>query len=216
MQANPNPNSYATFTKTIARDYESAGYRMVDPSSFASDLPKGFVPDLMFEKKNEVIVIEIKTAQEHRSLEHIRMIKDAIEQRPKWRYKLFVAPAESGVEPEVDQQDLEERIDLAQDLSAGGKYEEASVVLWMAIEASLRAMLTNRQSRPNPGVSGMSMARSLLGFGDLSPEDVELLKEAFDARNRSVHGYQLDTRAPISDELLRLARKMAHTVEQSA
>jgi hypothetical protein len=63
-------------------------------------------------------------------------------------------PPSSGQEDLNDITDVDKLIDTADRLNQEGQFEAASVVLWIALETSLRVLLTHRQSRPNPGVSG--------------------------------------------------------------
>jgi hypothetical protein len=212
MCAQISPES--DFAEALTRDFLEEGYAQVDPRVNRRDLPSGYLPDLMFKRGDEVVVVEIKSREEHRELEELRALKNGIEQRPGWQFRLYVAPRNSQMEPADNLIDAYKSIETASRLSKEGEIEAAWVVLWMAIEGSLRILLTRRQDRPNPGVSGLSMARRLHSEGDLSDDELSLLNDATQARNLSAHGYRLDPRRPIQTRLLRLARKLARKAKE--
>lgn len=200
------------FVRALGEEFLEEGYEGVDPRLYRGELPSGFIPDLMFRRGDEVVVIEVKRSEEHRTVSQIRRVKDEIEKKPNWRFHLFVIPHHRREQVLSDNlKDLEDRICFAERLNHDGKFEEAAVVLWMAIEASLRALLTQRQSRPNPGVSGMSMARSLYAFGDLTEEDAKRIDEASQVRNLAVHGYRLKPRKRLKKQLFAVARALAES-----
>jgi hypothetical protein len=205
------------FSHQLTEEFLENGYQQVDAKSVRNDLPSGYVPDLIFRRGDEVIVIELKPATVHLPLEHLRYVKEAVEKRPNWQFKLYVIPLrQSDQLPHENLQDADKLLKRAQRLSRNGEFEAASVLLWMAIETALRTLLTNRQSRPNPGVSGTSMARSLMSLGELSEEDVSLINEAAQMRNTSVHGYRLEPRGPLSPEMIKLARSLAEKAQSEA
>ena len=205
------------FSRELTKEFLRDGYLQVAPQSVRKKLPSGYVPDLIFRRGDEVIVVELKPATVHLPLEHLRYVKDAVEKTPNWQFKLYVIPP-----PQEDQlrheniQDAHKLLERAQRLNRNGELEAASVLLWMAIETALRTLLTNRQSRPNPGVSGMSMARSLMSLGELSEEEVGLINRAARMRDTSVHGYRLEPREPLRSEIIRLARGLIEKAQSEA
>jgi len=202
------------FASRIARRFEADGYRAVNPRSFSRRLPPGYQPDLMFEKSGEVIVVEIKPTKEYRQVDQLRALKQAIEQNPNWHFRLYVPPALGESANTVDNlQSLDERVMLAQELNDRGLHEEAAVTLWMVIEACLRALLTRRQSRPNEGVSGMSMARSLHDFGELDEGELSLLEEAMHSRNVAIHGFRSEPRSAMPSRHFDFARGLVARVQ---
>lgn len=195
------------FAAALAKDFTAEGYQQLDPGR--ADLPPGYLPDLMFKRGDEVVVVELKSREEHRDLENLRQLKSAIEQKPNWHFRLYVVPPPIEQEALDDNPDVDKLIETADRLNREGQFEAASVVLWIALETSLRILLTNRQSRPNPGVSGVSMARRLYADGELDDADLDLITIASQVRNRSAHGYRLEPRAPLERELLDLAKTLA-------
>jgi len=212
MRAQISPES--EFAEALARDFLEEGYAQIDPRVNRGKLPSGYLPDLMFERGKEVVVVEIKSREEHRELEPLQSLKRAIEQTPGWHFRLYVVPGQIRQEAADNLIDAEKLVETASRLNREGEFEAASVVLWMAIEASMRELLTKRQDRPNPGVSGLSMARRLHSQGDLSDDDLALLSNAIQARNLSVHGYRLDPRRPIQAKVLRLAKTLARKAKE--
>lgn len=205
------------FSNELVREFLGNGYQQIDPIAVRNELPAGYLPDLIFQRGDEVIVVELKPATVNLPLENIRALKDAIEKRPNWQFKLYVIPPRSGDQaPHENLQDVSRLLRRAQRLNRSGEFEAASVVLWMAIETALRTLLTNRQSRPNPGVSGVSMARSLMSLGELTNEEMDLINRASQMRNTSAHGYRLEPREALSSQLIKLARVLAEKAQSEA
>jgi hypothetical protein len=202
------------FAEALTRDFLEEGYTQIDPRINRRNLPQGYIPDLIFKRGDEVVVVEIKTREEDRELEALQTLKRAIEQTPGWYFRLYVVPPQLRREAADNLVDAEKSVETASRLNQEGEFEAASVVLWMAIEASLRVLLTKRQDRPNPGVSGLAMARRLHSEGDLSDEDLKLLNEATQARNISAHGYRLEPRRPIQSRLLKLTKRLARKAKE--
>ena len=205
------------FSHELTREFIENGYQEVDAQSVRNELPPGYIPDLIFRRGDEVIVVELKPATVHLPLEYLRYVKETVEKTPNWQFKLYVIPPRRGDQlPHENLQDADKLLTRAQRLSRNGEFEAAWVLLWMAIETTLRTLLANRQSRPNPGVSGMSMARSLVSLGELSDEEANLIYQAARMRNTSVHGYRLEPREPLSSEIMRLARALAEKAKREA
>ena len=198
------------FAKQLADEFLSEGYLLLDPTEVHRELPTGYRPDLLLRKGNDFLVVEIKSQEEHRNLEQIRLIKQFIETKPNWQFKLYVLPR-SHNDPILEDniEDMGKLISRAKQLNRNREFEAASVILWIAIEVALRTLLTQHQSRPNLGVSGMSMARSLLSFGELGEDEVRLIERGWKVRNQSVHGFRLTPREPLTPALIALADRLA-------
>lgn len=205
------------FAERLAKEFLDEGYQALDPALVQQDLPIGYVPDLVLKRGDEILVIEVKSQDEHRSLEQVRLLKGAIESKSNWKFKLYVVPRSGTAEkPEDNLQDIETLISRAKQLNRRGEFEAAAVVLWMAMEVALRALLTNRQSRPNLGISGMSMARSLSGFGEITEEELKLIEDAWRTRNLAVHGFRLRPRKPLPPDLVALTQRLAEKATEEA
>jgi hypothetical protein len=198
------------FTRRLAKEFLDEGFQQLDPQLLRNELPAGYVPDLVLKRGDEILVVEIKSREEHRNIEQVRGLKQMVESNPNWKFKLYVVPSNARIPVLQDNlEDIEKLLSRSKQLNRSGEFEAASVMLWMAVEVALRTLLTNRQSRPNPGVSGMSMARSLLDLGELGKDEIELIDEAWRTRNLSVHGFRLRPRGPLTPELLALAQSLA-------
>jgi hypothetical protein len=205
------------FTRQLAEEFRGEGFQPLDPTQLRKELPPGYIPDLLLQRGDEFIVIEIKSEEEHRSIEQLRLIKQTIESRPKWQFKLYVLPRPKDADNLQDNlQDVGKLISRAKQFNRSGEFEAASVILWMAIEIALRTLLTHYQSRPNLGVSGMSMARGLLSLGELSESDLQLIEQAWRTRNLGVHGFRLIPRGPLAPELLTFAERLVERAKTEA
>lgn len=202
------------FAAALTKEFTEEGYEQLAPHP--ADLPHGYMPDLMFRRGDEVVVVEIKAREEHRDPRDLRLLKSTIEQKPNWHFRLYMVPPQTEQEVLDDNPDVDELIETADRLNREKQFEAASVVLWMALETSLRVLLTSRQDRPNPGVSGVSMARRLRTDGDLDETDLDLIHIASQARNRAAHGYRLEPRKPLEPELINLARTLAGKAKGAA
>jgi REase_AHJR-like len=202
------------FAAALTKEFTEEGYEQLVPRP--ADLPHGYMPDLMFTKGDEVVVVELKAPEDYRDLHDLRLLKSTIENKPNWHFRLYVVPPQGEQEILDDNPDVDELIETADRLNREKQFEAASVVLWIALETSLRVLLTSRQDRPNPGVSGVSMARRLRADGDLDDTDLDLIYIASQVRNRAAHGYRLEPRRALEPELLNLARTLAGKAKGAA
>lgn len=205
------------FTRRLAEEFRGEGFQPLDPAQVQGELPAGYIPDLLLQRGDEILVVEIKSREEHRSLEEVRLLKRMVESRPNWQFKLYVLPQiEADTDPQDNLEDVKKIIRRAKQLNRSGEFEAASVILWVAVEVALRTLLTHRQSRPNLGVSGPSMARSLSSLGELSEDELELIEQGWRRRNLSVHGFRLTPRGPLTPELVALAESLAERAKAEA
>ena len=203
------------FAERLVEEFLDEGYRSLDPRLIRGELPSGYMPDLAFKRGPETIIVEVKPREEHRNLEHLRLIKEAVEAKPNWKFKLYVSPpSQSQTAPKDNTEGVGKLLSRAKQLNRTGEFEAASVLLWMATEIALRTLLTSRQSRPNLGVSGMSMARTLHGLGELTPEELQLIRQAWQSRNLSVHGFRLEPMSLFQANLYRLLRRLRKEQER--
>jgi hypothetical protein len=209
--------SQREFSVKLAQDFRREGYQEVDPKTLRSELPAGYIPDLIFKRGEEVTVIELKSASVHIPLQHLQYLKESIEKKQNWHFQLYVIPSSSKEpKPQENLQDANKLLSRAKKLNQIGEFEAASVILWMALETTLRTLLINRQSRPNPGISGVSMARSLMSLGELTEGEISLINQAAQLRNTSVHGFRLQPHKRLSPKILRLARNLAEKAQSEA
>jgi len=205
------------FIEHLADEYLEEGFQALDPAMLRNELPSGYTPDLILKRGDETVIVEVKSREEHRSLEQIRVVKQAIERKPNWTFKLYVVPRSEAPPSPVDNlEDIKKFLSRAKQTNRSNEFEAASVMLWMAVEVALRTLLTNRQSRPNLGVSGMSMARSLLGLGELDADELKIIEQAWRTRNLAVHGFRLAPRSPLAPELIALAERLAKKAKAEA
>jgi Holliday junction resolvase len=59
------------FTRRLAEEFRAEGFRAVDPAQLRKELPAGYIPDLLFQRGDEILVVEAKSQEEHRSLEQV-------------------------------------------------------------------------------------------------------------------------------------------------
>src|SRR6266571_5020168 len=103
------------FSDALAKDFIEEGYEQLAPNR--ADLPHGYMPDLMFRRGDEVVVVELKAREEHRDLENLRQLKLAIERKPNWHFRLYVVPPQTEQEVLDDNPDIDELIETADRLN---------------------------------------------------------------------------------------------------
>ena len=122
MRAQISPES--EFAEVLVRDFLEEGYAQMDPRDNRRDLPQGYLPDLMFTRGDEVVVVEIKSREEHRELEPLQSLKRAIEQTPGWYFRLYVVPSHLRREAPDNLVDADKLIETASRLSKEGELKQ--------------------------------------------------------------------------------------------
>jgi len=159
------------FRDELRRKYRAEGFEELDTRAIAGALSADYEPDLAFRQGDSVYVIEVKTPGQATSADQIRRLREIVERRPNWSFRFMVVPRRPAAPEDIDAVDLvPSALRLADDVRQIAP-PIALVALWIALETSLRRLLTLRQERPPFGTSSMTMARRLRDLEELTDED---------------------------------------------
>jgi len=212
-----NPDSqqrHALIEEKIAIELEGLGYRVTRqpaPGLFPFSL-SGYRPDLLAQRPNENVIVEIKGTLADFSVERYRNIAE-IAASNGWKFFLVspkdvatlierLGPSEKGTS--------HRRLEEARTLMDEGKVEAAFLILWSALEGILRRR-AEQVSLPIDGLSVDSLVKGLYSSGEISLPQFDELKSATTTRNRLVHGYE----APDAESAFKRLFPLARALESS-
>jgi hypothetical protein len=201
------PRLEAQLIAKVADDYRRQGYTVVVlPTDGA--LPQfleGFRPDLIAQRPDDNVVVEIKTGTRTSIAERLREVVERVNREPGWRFSLVLADPDHsdslvGAKPSTVQQ-LRERVVHAETLQRAGHREAGFVLLWSAIEGLLR-LIASRAALPLENLPPSTLLRELYSAGEISREHYDRLTRLLPIRNRLVHGLAPETPLSEADDLL--------------
>jgi len=179
----------------VAQGYRDEGYQVIVLPTGDQVPPfiAGFEPDLIAIRGTEGVVVEIKRNRIDLSGDHhSSRLADIVNARPGWRRDLVVLEpvttvekaAQEAAEPSDEQ--LDEILKTAEELSEKVYSPYACVVAWGGIEAAMRRL------RGDAELYGRTTPTELMGTlysnGFLSREQFERLRESYKIRSQVVHG----------------------------
>ena len=134
----------ASVIAKVAEDYRRRGYDVdVEPSG--PSLPEflgEYRPDLIARGSAETVVVGVKVGTQMSVAERLRDVVEQINRQPGWRFSLvFVNPEHPDQLTEAKPAPLpllEERAKTADDLFQADQKEAAFLLLWSAVEGTLR------------------------------------------------------------------------------
>jgi REase_AHJR-like len=198
--------------KRLASEYRAKGYEVVaEPSlnerpAFLQD----YQPDLIARGQEESIIVEVKVGTEVAHGARLQPIAQRIAAHPGWRFSLVVVSPERSADTQgTDKEALS--LDLAKDqvkranlLAEQGMLDASLLLLWGAVEAALRHILT-RAHLPIRSLSTSIILRELFSAGELSRDQFEIAMKALPIRNSLAHGVSIALGQADIDDLARLA-----------
>jgi hypothetical protein len=191
----------------VAEDYRRRGYDVqVEPGPNAlPEFLRDFHPDLIARKPGESVVVEVKVGTQTSVAEQLREIAERVNQQPGWRFSLVFADAGrpdqfTEAEP-ASLAVIEDRVRNAEALIRAGQNEAAFLLLWSALEGTLR-LLGGRAHLPLASLPPSTLIRELYSAGEISREQFETLLGLLPVRNQLVHGF--GSQQDVDTERLRL------------
>jgi hypothetical protein len=189
--------------------YRNEGYRVtVAPSG--NDLPdflRRFSPDLLAVNDRENIVVVVK--RRDRLTEEFVELSAAIDSHPGWRLDLWFVPMEIHREildpqAEVDAEQVHQSLARARAMEHA---DLALVIAWGALELSMiHAARVYEVEIPS---EVMGTVVSIHQMGLISYEEYKMLRDAWDARARIIHGYTTDVELqPLVDRVISVAEQL--------
>ncbi|MCP4702879.1 MAG: hypothetical protein GY862_39365 [Gammaproteobacteria bacterium] len=200
----------------FADKYQAKGYNVLIKPDYRQ-LPEflsDFEPDLLAEKDNDHIVIEVKSRQSLRYSEKMRRLADTVMRRPGWRFELLLTdtPAtEESIPHALEKGELNGYIAELDKLLQEGMQLSAFMLVCITLEASMRYVA--KQYELPADTPSLRLSKELTHNGILSQEQFGFIEQAMEFHNSLAHGFRVDF---ISDEWLQELRKMIDEVLHEA
>jgi hypothetical protein len=200
----------------VAQRYRNEGYDIVvEPlGDLVPPFLAGFRLDMIAIRKNEAVVVEIKTNRIDLSNDpYITRLADVISGQPGWRLDVVVLESETMVEKaaqdssEPTEEQLLQILRTAEELADKGFAPYGCVVAWSGLEAAMRRLRddTELYGRTAPN----ELMRTLYSNGFLSREQFERLRDSYKIRSQVVHGL---VPPKVDPEIVRFITAMARYI----
>jgi len=221
-ESKANAGREAAAINELRKQYEAHGYRALDRLPLETvDGLSAYRPDLVVQKGDEVIVVEVKRVIEARETADVRVVRDLVESHPGWRFRLVLLGGSDEVPPSTTRSprrvllDYKQREARARVALRNGHLEEALALLWIAIEGALRTYFTRSGEMPSKGVTAISMLRSLHNEGMLDDAELDVLASGYDARNLAVHAFKVPLKKTAVERIFKTARELVSRLHGS-
>jgi REase_AHJR-like len=180
--------------RSLATKYLASGYNVYRGADVREDWLSPFEPDLIANRGDQWVVIEVKRADELTRSPDLVALARAVEERPRWRLELFVVgrPEPRTGEPplELSVTELRAMLDRGLELWAQDPEQVGPLFLAAAFEAEARALLSQVEPGPVPKIlTPAGLAKGLLSHGFIDDDEYGTLMQLLDYRNRIAHGY---------------------------
>jgi Holliday junction resolvase len=181
--------------EALISSYAQDGFNVIkEPST--NQLPfdlGGYKPDLLVTKGDTHLIIEVKTSASRVSVDRFQSLAQEISKHPGWRFLLVTLddvdskkiPTTTAELPSWSE--LEVKLEQAQKLTNEGMLEPALLYLWSIFEAALRKRAI-AQSIPVERLPATMLLNHMYSLGEVSVEQLDLLREFMNKRNRIAHG----------------------------
>lgn len=179
-----------------ARRYRRDGYKVrrlrafSERPSFLGDL----VPDLIAERDDDKVVIEIKQADKVAGSNDIVEIAELVAAQPGWRFELIGLSTPSP----IAMPNLSQGFDEVQRLLDQGFLRPAFIILCAIIENLAAYAAVERKQKPEAQPL-RTLVRDLVVHGVIDDVEKRAIDEALDRRNAILHGSMMSL--PTSDEI---------------
>ncbi len=166
--------------------------REPSPKELPFDLG-GYRPDLLATKGDTGLIIEVKTSASRISVDRFLSLAWEISTHPGWRFLLVtLEDVDSSWTPTTSHElpawpQLETKLRQARALIAEGAIEPALLYLWSIFEAALRKRAIE-QNIPVERLPAAMLLNHMYSQGEVSVNDIDLLREFMLKRNRIAHG----------------------------
>jgi REase_AHJR-like len=177
----------------VARNLERDGYQvLIEPPSESIPIDlHGYQPDIVANRADEHIIVEVKARSNPRNLERYKEIADLVKGHTNWRFMLTTVtpdyasdqPAITGSTTPEELSALLKRLDL---LIKSENYDFAIPYLWNALMVGLR-LEADRKHVPVDATSDLRVINYMYSLGEISHEDYETFKSYYELRNAAVH-----------------------------
>lgn len=182
----------------VANELRTQGYQViVQPTSDQlPDFLRQYNPDMIAQKGQEKIVVEVKSRRSLSQTPGIRDMARLLQDREDWKFELIMVGGETEPIMTLTAQSLNEtgisnELDRAKQLLDTGFSDAALLLAWSAAEAALR-LLAEREGLNLQNGSSLQLIKSLVTEGVISRADYELLVDVMRIQNTVAHGYKTE------------------------
>lgn len=200
-----------------AAEYEARGYQVKLLPSRA-DMPEflsSFEPDLIATGNGESVVIEVKAGRELADAQPIAALEAALRNRPGWRFELIIDGSKSEQACPLAVPQIGASIEEANEVQQSGHIVAALLLLWSAIEGTLRLLAARENVELESAAPGYITTR-LYTLGLLGREQYRILNEALHLRNQAAHGFQVSVTRQELANIATTARQLLSELESKA
>lgn len=197
MIANSN-YPHSELESNVAGEYRAQGFEVIIQPKQA-DLPFDlgtYQPDILVKKsQNNGYIVEVKGSVSRLSIDRYREISEMVAAHPGWSFLLVTSEDEIPLQLSRNSDQLmswsqiSRNVGKATNLISLGECEGAFLILWGALEATLRQHAKDVLI-PIERFPGPSLINHLYSQGELSIEQYDQARDLQKIRNPLVHGYQ--------------------------
>lgn len=191
MSTHRNEGDRLEKIRTVARDYEQKGYRVVlEPSNeYLPEFLRNVRPDMVVMSEDSNIVVEFKSSGSTAENEQMRTIAQLIQAQPTWDFEVYFV----GEDTKQDKGEVVNVETINKDyetLEVLYKLDQnrAFLLLYFAVlEAIIRRYYPRFQSADTRKNVNSSI-KDMYAKGVISKNEMETLDRLLDHRNRVAHG----------------------------
>lgn len=207
----PSVVGHDAIVDQLFEQYSREGYA-VRKGSGSNTVPfdlNGYSPDLVAEKGDEHLIVEVSTGTRNVSFDRLRSVSEEVKRHPGWKFYLVtgedVDPDLPGIAPETFSWD---EVSYALEQAASLKQDLAFMQLWVAFEKMTRNQARSIALPVDRLASPKSMLGPLYSHGEFSWEQYQSALELLRTRNRLFHGLHVSGLDEAVQRLAALVREL--------
>ena len=202
------------YIKETAAKYRKQGYEVIEKPS-TEQLPDffcGYRPDLIVRIGDYTKAVEVMTRQQESRESHSVNLARLLEDKPDWGHELIILGQVEWLNTpdgaaSLDRDEVLQQMERAKELLGAKFPQEALLVSWAALEATVR--MRNKFEGIAPDTLTAPAIFSVGVFhGTISGDDYSLLVDIMKYRNAVAHGFKLTEFDPA------VVRKLNRTVKR--
>jgi hypothetical protein len=182
--------------RLVAKRYEELGYAVTTepPLSAIPFALAGYQPDILAERGDEHLLIEVKRASSKVDPKRFLLVDEEVNRHPGWRF-LIVTIADEELDPQSENmpaddlsvEEVRQHLQVLDSLSGSGASLGLLLPqLWAAYSVSLRLLL-NRQGVSIERQTDLSLINRAYSEGVVSFQEHQAAKRFLSLRNESAH-----------------------------
>ena len=202
-------------THALAEEYRSKGYQVIEEPSQEQlpDFLSNYRPDLLVQKGNEGIVVEVKSRASLAKNPKIRDLARLLQTKPRWNFELVVVSEKEtlntpeGIQP-FEREDILRGLQTAEELLTSGAAEAALLLSWPALEATVRLM-TVAEGIVLEQLASPAILKQAVSNGVISRSDYGFLMDTLKYRNALAHGFKaIDFDPALAKDLISTIKRL--------